>query len=93
MLCKGRTDSSHLRLVLFSVPFRGRQLKVSGDRSFESWTVTVLNDANFTVRKALEKWSEKVQNMNFALGETFLENYFQDLTVRPARLETVTPKL
>ena len=63
------------------VPFRGRQLKVSGDRTFDSWTVTVLNDANFTVRKALEKWSEKVQNMNYALGETFLENYFQDLTV------------
>ena len=66
---------------VINVPFRGRQLKVSGDRTFESWTVTVLNDANFTVRKAMEKWSEKVQNMNYALGETFLENYFQDLTV------------
>lgn len=66
---------------VIEVPFRGRKLKVAGDRSFESWTVTVINDASFTVRKALEKWSEKVQNMNYALGETELEKYFKDLSV------------
>ena len=81
MLCKGANiPASNISTI--SVPFRGRQLKVAGDRSFEAWTVTVVNDANFTVRKALEKWSERIQNHNFALGETVLENYFQDLTVR-----------
>ena len=81
MLVKGaQIPASTIGVI--PVPFRGRQLKVSGDRTFEPWTVTVINDANFTVRKALEKWSEKIQNHNFALGETFLERYFQDLTVR-----------
>ena len=81
MLCKGANiPASNISTI--SVPFRGRQLKVAGDRTFDEWTVTVINDANFTVRKALEKWSERIQNHNFALGETVLENYFQDLTVR-----------
>lgn len=81
MLCKAaQIPASQVGVI--EVPFRGRMLKVAGDRSFESWTVTVINDANFTVRKALEKWSERIQNHNFALGETVLENYFQDLTVR-----------
>ena len=79
-LCKGaQIPASNVGVI--EVPFRGRKLKVAGDRSFESWTVTVINDSSFTVRKALEKWSEKVQNMNFALGETLLSNYFKDLSV------------
>jgi len=39
-----------------SVPFRGRQLKVSGDRTFAPWTITVINDTNFTIRNSFEKW-------------------------------------
>jgi hypothetical protein len=81
MLCKGAAIPAG-DIGVISVPFRGRQLKVAGDRTFAEWTVTVINDANFTVRKAMEKWSERIQNHNFALGETVLENYFQDLTVR-----------
>ena len=32
------------------VPFRGHKLKVAGDRTFEDWTVTIINDVNFTTR-------------------------------------------
>lgn len=39
-----------------SVPFRGRQLKVSGDRTFAPWTITVINDTDFTIRNSFEKW-------------------------------------
>jgi hypothetical protein len=39
-----------------SVPFRGRQLKVSGDRTFAPWTITVINDTNFILRNSFEKW-------------------------------------
>ena len=39
------------------VPFRGRTLKVAGDRTFEPWTITVINDTNFKIRNAFEKWS------------------------------------
>ena len=65
-----------------SVPFRGRQLKVSGDRSFADWNVTVLNDTSFLLRKAFEKWSELVQNHNYALGSARLDEYFANAIVR-----------
>lgn len=38
------------------VPFRGRQLKIAGDRTFENWTVTIINDTDFTVRDSMERW-------------------------------------
>ena len=64
------------------VPFRGRKLKVAGDRTFEDWTVTVTNDVSFGLRKGFEKWSEVIQNMNFALGANELNDYFATATVR-----------
>lgn len=64
------------------VPFRGRKLKVSGDRTFEDWNITVTNDVDFSLRKGFEKWSEIIQNMNYALGANQLENYFCDAIVR-----------
>lgn len=34
----------------------GRQVKLAGNRTFADWTITVLNDEDFLVRKAFEKW-------------------------------------
>ena len=36
------------------VPFRGRTLKVAGDRTFDTWTVTIINDEDFAIRTAME---------------------------------------
>ena len=38
------------------VPFRGRQLKMAGDRTFAEWTVSIINDTDFAVRNSLERW-------------------------------------
>ncbi len=64
------------------VPFRGRKLKVSGDRNFEDWATTVTNDVSFNIRKGMEKWSELIQNMNFVLGANTLDDYFATAIVR-----------
>ena len=64
------------------VPFRGRKLKVSGDRTFDDWSVTVTNDVSFSLRKGFEKWSELIQNMNYALGSNTLNDYFATAIVR-----------
>jgi len=64
------------------VPFRGRKLKVSGDRTFDDWSVTVTNDVSFGLRKGFEKWSELIQNMNFALGANELNDYFASAVIR-----------
>ncbi len=64
------------------VPFRGRKLKVSGDRSYEDWTITVTNDVTFRTRKAFEEWAERIQNHNFVLGSNTLVDYFGSAIVR-----------
>lgn len=67
---------------VIDVPFRGRKLKVSGDRTFDDWTVNILNDTSFMLRKGMEKWSELIQNMNFVLGANELNDYFATAIVR-----------
>jgi len=42
------------------VAFRGRVLHVAGDRTFEPWTVTVINDTDFKIRSAMERWSNAI---------------------------------
>ena len=42
------------------LPYRGRVLKIAGDRTFEPWTVTVINDEGFKMRNAFEQWSNKI---------------------------------
>ena len=56
------------QIGVVQVPFRGRKLKVSGDRTFADWETTIINDTDFKLRIAMEKWSELIQNHNFALG-------------------------
>ena len=44
------------------VPFRGRVLPVAGDRTFDPWTVTIINDAQFNIRDAMEQWSNLIND-------------------------------
>jgi hypothetical protein len=53
-----------------NVPFRGRILKIAGDRTFESWTVTVINDTDFSIRSALENWINSINRVSDATGAT-----------------------
>ena len=41
---------------VIDIPFRGRNLKIAGDRTFDPWTITVINDTDFKIRNAFEKW-------------------------------------
>jgi len=52
------------------VPFRGRILKIAGDRTFETWTITVLNDTTFEIRSAMEKWMNYMNKLDNATGVT-----------------------
>jgi len=53
---------------LIEVPFRGRRLKVAGDRRFDDWNTTIFNDSDYRLRNTIEKWAEVIQYHNFALG-------------------------
>ena len=57
------------------VPFRGRVLPVAGDRTFDPWTVTVINDNNFKIRDAMEKWSNFINDLQTSQGIVNPEDY------------------
>jgi len=61
------------------LPFRGRQLKISGDKTFDPWTVTIMNDPEFKIRKALEQWMSGINNHEDGQGTN--DNYFVDLRI------------
>jgi hypothetical protein len=52
------------------VAFRGRTLKLAGDRTFESWTITVINDTDFAIRSTFEKWSNYMNRISDNTGTT-----------------------
>ena len=63
------------------VAFRGRILNVAGDRTFESWTITVINDTDFKIRTAFEQWMNYINNVASNRGETNPTNYQADARV------------
>lgn len=55
------------------VPYFGRNIKVAGNRTFEDWSVTVMNDEDFKIRNALEVWHQAINGFennlrNFSTG-------------------------
>lgn len=69
----------------FNIGYMGRKLKVAGDRAYDDWTVTVLNDENFDIRSALEKWSNAIQdpvtNLRNSGATSAISSYKADATV------------
>ena len=63
------------------VPFRGRVLKIAGERTFDSWTVTVLNDADFRIRTVLEEWMNGISRLTNGSGEVDPSDYTADASV------------
>ena len=62
----------------FDVPFRGRLLKLAGDRTFEPWTITVMNDTDFKLYRAFERWMNGINNMTDNEGLTNPADYQVD---------------
>ena len=68
-------------LGVITVPFRGRQLKVAGDRTFGPWTITVINDTDFAVRNSMERWMNSINAHSANTGLTSPITYESDLIV------------
>ena len=60
------------------VNFRGRILKIAGDRTFDTWTVTVINDTDFAIRSAFEKWMNVINRLSDATGFNDPAEYQED---------------
>ena len=62
-LCRSTTIPA-MNVGVVPVPFRGRVIKIAGDRTFDEWSITVLNDTNFKLRNAFERWQNGINNMS-----------------------------
>ena len=88
-MCKAAQLPSSIMAVV-EVPFRGRQLKIAGDRTFESWSPTILNDTDFVVRNAMERWMNGINAHSANTGLVAPADYSADLVVEQLdRDETV----
>jgi len=63
------------------VPFRGRILKMAGDRTFDTWSVTIINDTDFAIRNAMERWSNGINGFKTNTGLTSPIDYEADLKI------------
>ena len=63
------------------LPFRGRVIKVPGDRTFESWTATFYMDDAFELRGAYEKWVELTNTVDANTAAGNISDILKDITV------------
>jgi hypothetical protein len=66
---------------VIDIPFRGRNLKVAGDRTFDPWTITVINDVDFRLRNIFEIWMNKINKLDDNAGMITPAYYQADMTV------------
>ena len=68
-------------IAAIDVPFRGRIFKVAGDRTIDTWTITVINDEDFRIRNAMEQWMDGIAKLSNNLGATNPSAYMRNATV------------
>ena len=64
-----------------AVPFRGRNLYIVGDSEFETWETTIINDTDFMVRNAMERWQNAMNDTVTNTGLVNVADYQADLIV------------
>tara|TARA_A100001234_G_scaffold106097_1_gene93275 strand:- start:59 stop:652 length:594 start_codon:yes stop_codon:yes gene_type:complete len=68
-------------IAAIDVPFRGRIFKVAGDRTIDTWTITIINDEDFRIRNAMEAWMDGIAKLSNNLGATNPSAYMRNATV------------
>ena len=74
-----------------NVPFRGRVLKIAGDRTFDEWTITVINDTDFAIRSSFERWMNSMAKVSDTSGNTNPADYTRDASVYQLGRSAVAP--
>ena len=79
-MCKA-TSMPASTIAPIAVPFRGRQLQIAGDRTFDPWSVTIINDTDFNVRNSFEQWMNGINQHKQNTGLTQPSSYMADMIV------------
>ena len=86
-----------------SIPYRGRQIFVAGDRTYDAWTVTIMNDRKYDIRSHLESWMNNMGDIgavttaktlnasDYYATATVQQNDRNDATIRTYTLDGVWP--
>ena len=69
-------------LGVIDIPFRGRNLKIAGDRTFDPWSITVINDSDFSIRTAFERWMNLINKHEDNAGRINPTDYQRDVYVK-----------
>lgn len=79
-LCKAaQLPASTLGVI--EVPFLGRKIKVPGDPVYAEWTITIMNDETFELRKYFEDWVWRINNPVSNIGLPSVEAAKEDGSV------------
>ena len=85
ILCKSGAIPA-FTLGIIEVPFRGRRIKIPGDRTYADWTATFVNDDSQNIRKSFDNWMKNIIDVD---GENSLrdstESYRCKITVNQLR--------
>tara|TARA_Y100001936_G_C15843715_1_gene543426 strand:- start:185 stop:763 length:579 start_codon:yes stop_codon:yes gene_type:complete len=58
-MCKSAVlPASNIGVI--EVPFRGRTVKIAGDRTFDNWSATFINDKEMKSRSYFEQWLNQI---------------------------------
>ena len=79
-MCKA-TSMPASTIAPIAVPFRGRNLQIAGDRTFDPWSVTIINDTDFNVRNSFEQWMNGINQHKLNTGLTQPSSYMADMIV------------
>ena len=79
-MCKAATLPAS-NIANIEIPFRGRTFKVAGDRTIDTWTVTIINDESFNLRNAFEEWTDLIAKLENNMGATDPEAYMVNAKV------------
>lgn len=79
-LCKAANLPAS-NVASIDVPFRGRVLKVAGDRTFDPWTITIINDTDFKLRHSFETWMNLLSKLDNNTGYIDPASYQSDMIV------------
>ena len=79
-LCKAAALPAS-NIANIDIPFRGRIFKVAGDRTFDVWQITVINDEDFKIRTAFESWMGLISKLDNNMGATNPDAYMTNATV------------
>lgn len=74
-----------------SIYYRGREVKLAGDRTFSPWVTTIINDTGFTIRKTIEDWMSSIEHLQLKRGEVNPGGYFGEIKVHQLTKNGGTP--